>query len=143
MPRPVLDPGPLDAQSSALTIRPQCLPLYLKLYCCTGMDIFVLPLWANIKLRAGLCSTHAYILGVAYNMEGHADNFSLGVSFQKLEKKNVINTKVESEPDNLFDANAIGVLIDYGLGFKYVGYKVGYKFFHQLSNKVVFSTKTG
>ena len=49
-------------------------------------------------------------MGVAYHVEGRAD--SLGVLIRKNEKKeNLINAKIESEPDNLFVANAIGILL--------------------------------
>ena len=47
----------------------------------------------------------------------------LELAFKKKEKENiVIQAKVEPEPDNMFDANAIRVLIDYGFGFEHVGY---------------------
>ena len=34
----------------------------------------------------------------------------------------VVKAMIEPDPDNEFDANAIRVLIDYGTGFKHVGF---------------------
>ena len=60
------------------------------------------------------------VLGVAHKLERQEH---LEAAFNKITKENlVVCAKIQPEPDNMFDANAIGVLIDYGLGFKHVGY---------------------
>ena len=60
------------------------------------------------------------VMGVSHKVERQKH---LELAFKKKEKENiVIQAKVEPEPDNMFDANAIRVLIDYGFGFEHVGY---------------------
>ena len=60
------------------------------------------------------------VMGVAHKVERQNH---LELAFKKRDKENiVIHAKIEPEPDNMFDANAIRVLIDYGFGFKHVGY---------------------
>ena len=77
-------------------------------------------------------------MGVSHKVERQN---SLELAFKKREKENIITyAKIEPEPDNVFAANAIRVLIDYGFGFKHVGYIAQeLSSFTQLSNNKGFN----
>ena len=60
------------------------------------------------------------VMGVAHKLERQKH---LEAAFIKMNEENVIiKAKIQPKPDNMYDANAIAVLIDYGLGYKQVGY---------------------
>ena len=61
------------------------------------------------------------VMGVAYKTERQNH---LKAAFMKMEEDQnfVVKAMIEPDPDNEFDANAIRVLIDYGTGFKHVGF---------------------
>lgn len=75
------------------------------------------------------------VMGVAHKLERQKH---LEAAFIKMNEENVvIKAKIQPEPDNMYDANAIAVLIDYGLGYKQVGYisQDLTKFVHSVLNR--------
>ena len=75
------------------------------------------------------------VIGVTHKLERQKH---LETAFIKMNEENVtIKAKIQPEPDNMYDANAIAVLIDYGLGYKQVGYisQDLTKFVHSVLNR--------
>ena len=61
------------------------------------------------------------VMGVVYKTE--RQNHLKAACMKMQDDANfVVKAMIEPDPDNDFDANAIRVLIDYGTGFKHVGF---------------------
>lgn len=61
------------------------------------------------------------VLDVVYKSE-RQNHLKAACIKMKDDPKSVFKATIEPDPDNDFDANAIRVLIDYGTGFKHVGF---------------------
>ena len=99
MSRPWLEPGPLAPESSALTMRPPCLPkhfLRLSLY----YEIFVKPKWvkrtlpltkalliASINLSSSMETRFFACSGVV----DHTNELKFSVNLTQIKRKNLVN----------------------------------------------------